>query len=111
MWIVRYLPEAEQELAGLPAREIGAMINAEKKLRAFGPQLGSPHTSAVRGVSGTLRELRPRQGKSPWRGLYRQVGVEFLIAGIGPDGETDRRGFNQAAQRALERLQKVEEAE
>ena len=37
MWIVRYLPEAEQELAGLPAQEIGAMINAERKLRALGP--------------------------------------------------------------------------
>ena len=99
----------EEELAGLPPQEIGAMINAEKKLRVLGPQLGSPHTSAVRGVWGTLRELRPRQGKSPWRGLYRQVGMEFVIAAIGPDGETDRRGFNQAAQRALERLQKVEE--
>jgi hypothetical protein len=109
MWIVRYLPEAEEELAGLPAREAAAMINAEKKLRAIGPQLGSPHTSAVVGVPGTLRELRPRQGRSPHRGLYRQVGGEFVIAAIAPDGQTDRHGFNQAAQRALERLTKVEE--
>jgi hypothetical protein len=109
MWIVRLLPEAEEELAGLPAQEVGAMNNAVNKLKAVGPQLGWPHTSAVAGVPGTLRELRPRQGRSPYRGLYRQVGHEFVIAAIAPDGKTNRNGFNRAAQRALERLQKLEE--
>jgi len=108
MWIVRYLREAEEELSGLPTREAAAMINAVKKLIAIGPQLSWPHTSAVVGIQGTLRELRPRQGRSPYRGLYRQVGDEFVIAAIAPDGQTDRNGFNQAAQRALERLQKLE---
>jgi hypothetical protein len=102
-------PQAEEELRRLPPQEISAMINAEKKLRALGPQLGAPHTSAVRGAAGTVRELRPRQGRSPWRALFRQVGSEFVIAAIGPDGKTDPRGFSQAAQRALERLHKVEE--
>lgn len=37
------------------------------------------------------------------------VWASIAIAAIAPDGETDRRGFNQAAQQALDRLQKVEE--
>lgn len=34
------------------------MINGDAKLRALGPALGYPHSSAVRGTPG-LRELRP----------------------------------------------------
>lgn len=109
MWTVRYLPEAEAELGALPAAEQAAMINADKKLQAIGPNLGSPHTSDVRGIKATLRELRPRQGRCPYRGLYRRVGQEFVIAAIGPDGETDKNGFNQAVARALARLEKVGE--
>src|SRR5689334_2380342 len=108
MWIVRYLPEAEEERDALPARERAAMINAEKKLIALGPLLPPPHSSAVRGAPG-LRELRPRGGSSPWRGLYRRIDDEFVIAAIGPDGKSDPKGFNQAAQGAMQRLEKVEE--
>jgi|SRR6266852_3032626 len=108
VWIVRYMPEAEDELGALPEPERAAMINADKKLRALGPQLGAPHTSAVLGIEETLRELRPRAGRSPWRGLYRRVGQEFLIAAIGPDAEVDRRGFDRAVRQALDRLEKVE---
>ena len=68
------------------------MIRAVEKLEAFGPQLGHPHTSAVRGAP-RLRELRPRAGRSPWRALYRRVGDVFVIA----------------ARRAGSRLDEVEE--
>ncbi len=51
------------------------------KLGAYGPLLGYPHTSAVRGAEG-LRELRPRAGRSAWRALYRQVG-ELLTGRAG----------------------------
>jgi len=73
MWVVAYLPEAEQERAVLPKAERAALINADAKLGAYGPQLGYPHTSAVRDAD-RLRELRPRAGRSAWRALYRQVG-------------------------------------
>jgi hypothetical protein len=102
------MPEAEDELTALPEPERAAMVNADQKLRALGPQLGAPHTSAVLGIEGTLRELRPRGGRSPWRGLYRRVGQEFLIAAIGPEAEHDRRGFDRAVRKALDRLEKVE---
>ena len=106
MWMVRYLPEAEQERMALPERERAALINADRKLMQLGPRLRWPHTSAVQGVKGTLRELRPRAGRSPTRALYRQVGQDFVVGAIGPDGQSDPGGFNRAAQLALERLEK-----
>lgn len=108
MWAVAYLPEAEQERSALPKTERAALINADAKLGAYGPLLGYPHTSAVRGAEG-LRELRPRAGRSAWRALYRQVGEVLVVAAIGPEAQSDPRGFARTVRRALERLAKVEE--
>lgn len=108
MWVVAYLPEAEQERSVMPKAERAALINADAKLGAYGSQLGYPHTSAVRGAEG-LRELRPRAGRSAWRALYRQIGQVFVVAAIGPEAQSDPRGFDRAVRRALERLSKVEE--
>lgn len=74
-----YLPGAERERAALSAVERNALHNAVVKLEALGPALRHPHTSAVQGVA-SLRELRPRAGRSAWRALYRQVGERFVIA-------------------------------
>lgn len=41
-----------------------------RKLEAKGVALGFPHCSAVQGASEPLRELRPRQGRSPLRPIY-----------------------------------------
>jgi hypothetical protein len=108
MWIVAYLAEAEQERAALPKMERAALINADAKLGAHGPLLGYPHTSAVRGVPA-LRELRPRAGRSAHRALYRQMGEVFVVAAIGPEAQSDPRGFDRAVRQALERLAKVAE--
>jgi hypothetical protein len=108
MWVVVYLPEAERERGALAKGERSALINADAKLGAYGPQLGYPHTSAVRGAE-SLRELRPRAGRSAWRALYRQIGQVFVVAAVGPEAQTDPRGFDRAVRRALERLAKVEE--
>src|SRR5262245_60837145 len=108
MWIVAYLPEAELERAALPKAERAALINADAKLGAYGPQLGYPHTSAVRGAQG-LRELRPRAGRSPYRALYRQMGEVFVVGAVGPEAQSDPRGFDRAVRRALDRLATVEE--
>jgi hypothetical protein len=62
----------------------------------------------VRGAE-KLRELRPRAGRSAWRALYRQVGEVFVVAAVGPEAQSDPRGFDRAVRRALERLAKVEE--
>src|SRR5580658_9567023 len=108
MWLVAYLPEAGQERAVLPNAERAALINADAKLGAFGPLLGYPHTSAVRGAD-RLRELRPRAGRSAWRALYRQVGEVFVVAAVGREAQSDPRGFDRAVRRALDRLENVAE--
>lgn len=108
MWSVRYLPEARAELGELPGAERAAVINAVEKLQALGETLGFPHTSAVRGAT-RLRELRPRSGRSPWRAFYRRVGDVLVIGAIGPEAQRDRRGFDRAVRRAVERLDEVEE--
>jgi hypothetical protein len=108
MWVVAYLPEAEDERAALPKGERAALINADAKLGAYGPRLGFPHTSAVRSAVG-LRELRPRAGRSAYRALYRQAGDVFVVAAVGPEAESDPRGFGRMVRRALERLAKVED--
>lgn len=79
------------------------MLNAVEKLRAAGPALPFPHQSGVQGVE-KLRELRPRAGRSPWRGFYRRVGDVFVIAAVGPEAESDKRRFDRAAINAISRL-------
>ena len=108
MWPVRYVPQASDELDGLPGAERAAVLNAVEKLEAIGEQLGFPHTSAVRGAVG-LRELRPRSGRSPWRVFYRRIGDVLVIGAIGPEAKHDRRGFDRAVRLAGERLDEVEE--
>jgi hypothetical protein len=105
---VLYLPEAEAEEAKLPATERAAMGNAVRKLEALGAQLGPPHSSHVLQTE-SLRELRPKAGKSPWRGLYSPVGEAFVIAAICPEAKKDSRGFDRGVENALTRLAELEE--
>ncbi|MGH3264039.1 MAG: type II toxin-antitoxin system RelE/ParE family toxin [Trebonia sp.] len=108
MWTVVYLAEAERERDALSARERNALYNAITKLQALGPDLGYPHTSAVQDAE-RLRELRPRAGRSPCRALYRQVGVRFVIAAIGPEAQHDPKRFKRACGAAAVRLGELEE--
>ena len=105
--MVVYLPDAERERDALPVTERNALYNATAKLEAVGRMLGHPHTSAVQGAP-SLRELRPRAGRSPWRALYRQVGDYFVIAAIAPEARKDPPGFARACAAAVERLDKLE---
>ncbi len=101
-------PGAEEDLANLkvPARERFAVDSAIEKLKSIGDQLGFPHSS---GVGSGLRELRPRQGRSPWRALYSRVANTMVILAVGPEAEHDQPGFDRAVQLAKERLRTVKE--
>jgi hypothetical protein len=69
----------------------------------------TPHPSDVRGSTG-LRELRPRAGRSLWRGLYQRVGPEvFVVAAIAPEAQADHRGFARAIAAATTRLGELED--
>lgn len=91
----------------MPGAERDAMAEAIEKLELFGDQLGHPHTSQVRGA-GSLRELRPRAGRSPWRAFYRRAGPIIVVGAFGPEALVDRRGFDRAVSLANERIAEVE---
>jgi hypothetical protein len=84
------------------------MLNAVEKLTVFGPALPFPHSSAIQGAE-RLRELRPRSGRSPWRGFYRRLGDLLIVAAIGPEAGVDKRGFDRAVAAAITRLAELEE--
>lgn len=90
-WTVSLHPEAEAELQRIPAAERVALLNAAQKLEALGPDLGYPHSSAVRDAN-RLRELRPRAGRSPWRGFYRRFGDVFVLPRWGRKPRLTRAG-------------------
>ena len=102
-----YHPEAEREVLALPTGEYAAMRNALEKLVLFGDRLGFPHTSQVKGAR-SLRELRPRAGRSPWRAFYRRVGDRIVIGSIGPEAHVDTAAFRRALRVAEERIDAVE---
>lgn len=97
-----YLDGVLDELRVLPIREKRAMSNALDKLTELGLELSYPHSSQVKG--STFRELRPRQGRSPWRALYQRVGSRMVVAAIAPEAQSDERGFERAIVTATQRL-------
>lgn len=108
-WAVRYHPQARAEANAVPAHERKAVDNAVDKLASLGPLLPFPHSSKVMGdPGGSLRELRPRAGRSPWRCIYERIGDVFLIAAIAPEAQKDKAGFKRAVSVAKSRLAEIE---
>ena len=73
------------------------MRQAVERLELFGPRLGFPDSSAVKGTP--FRELRTRFAGQQYRVLYLQDGAEFILF----------VGFHKTSDRDLERA--VREAE
>jgi hypothetical protein len=108
-WEVRYHPRARAEAGAVPDRESKAIDNAVDKLASLGPMLPFPHSSKVMGdPGGSLRELRPRAGRSPWRCIYQRIGDVFVIGAVGPEAQKDKAGFDRAVSSAKDRLAEVE---
>jgi hypothetical protein len=106
-YVVTWHPEAASERdASWPPEEKVAIEHAVEKLKAAGPRLKHPHSSAVQGSAGKgLRELRPRAGRSRWRPIYRRVTSDtFVIVAVAPEAQIDRGGFDAAVGRAAKRL-------
>jgi hypothetical protein len=108
---VLWHPAADAERAAISdAAERTAIQHAREKLEAVGPQLGAPHSSAIKGEGGAgLRELRPRAGRSRWRPIYRRVqpGV-FAILAVAPEAQIDKRGFDEMVRNAQRRFEELE---
>jgi hypothetical protein len=108
-WVVRYHPKARAEADAVPTQERKAIDNAVDKLASIGPLLPFPHSSKVMGdPGGSLRELRPRAGRSPWRCIYERIGDVFVIGAVGPEARKDRAGFERAVSAAKARLAEIE---
>lgn len=108
-WPVRYHPKARAEADAIPAHELKAVDNAVDKLASLGPLLPFPHSSKVMGdPGGSLRELRPRAGRSPWRCIYHRIGDLFVIGAIAPEAQKDKAGFERAVSAAKSRLAEIE---
>jgi len=79
---VIYDPDAVVELLEMKSKEEHrALLNAVRKLGELGEQLGPPHMKPLKGAPA-LRELRPRQGQSDWRAIYRRSEDFYAILAI-----------------------------
>jgi hypothetical protein len=81
---VIYDPDAVVELLTMKSKEEHrALLNAVRKLGELGEHLGPPHMKPLRASrAAALRELRPRQGQSDWRAIYRRAGDFYAILAI-----------------------------
>lgn len=84
-------------LRDLPARHRAKVRQAIERLELFGPRLGFPDSSAVKGTP--FRELRTRFAGEQYRVLYLQDGDAFVLF----------VGFHKTSDRDLDRA--VREAE
>jgi hypothetical protein len=102
-FIVLYDPDAVLDLESLKGRqERKAVFTVVDKLRMLGPDLPPPHVKSLKGESGLL-ELRPRQGSSPVRPIYRKIGNVYVILAfsVKPDKAEFVAALVAARKRAL----------
>jgi hypothetical protein len=78
-------------LSDLPARHRAKVRQAIERLDLFGPRLGFPDSSAVKGTP--FRELRTRFAGQQYRVLYIQDGKAFVLF----------VGFHKTSDRDLDR--------
>lgn len=71
-------------------------------LRDQGLALGAPYSSAIAGASFALRELRPKQGRSPLRVLYAFDPDRQAVLILGGDKGSDKRFYRRAVVSAKE---------
>lgn len=87
--------EYETWYSGLEADEQAAVINVIAKLQALGYELGAPHSSALEGTDFPLRELRPKQGRSPLRIIYAFDPDRQAVLLIGGDKAGDPKFYRR----------------
>ena len=87
--------EYEAWYRNLHATEQAAIINVVTKLRVLGYELGAPHSSALEGTDLPLRELRPKQGRSPLRIVYAFDPARQAVLLIGGDKAGDPKFYRR----------------
>jgi hypothetical protein len=104
-YAVIYDPDAVVELLAVRSKEEHrALLNAVRKLSELGERLGPPHMKPLKVEPGSsLRELRPRQGHSDWRAVYRRAGGIYAILAI-----DRRKNFASLIERAQARAERYD---
>jgi phage-related protein len=105
-FVVVFDSEAAQELAELikSKEERKAIFNALDKLRQLGPSLIPPHVKTLQDSPG-LVELRPRQGRSASRLIFRRCDELYVILAISKDHDADLDAAIAVAKARLERYE------
>ena len=100
MTVIRSTEEFRSWAQSLERREFAAVERAVELLKASGISLGAPHTSALRGTSFPLRELRPSQGRSPVRVIYGFDPNREVLLLLGGSKAAEARFYRRAIARA-----------
>jgi hypothetical protein len=87
-----------EEVKGRGDRKAVYLVLA--KLHHLGPKLVPPHMKPLKGEPG-LMELRPRQGRSHVRPIYRRRDDEFIVLAF--TVKQDKADFDAAVAAAKER--------
>jgi len=103
-YVVVFDSEAAQEFVELikSKEERKAIFNALDKLRQLGPSLIPPHVKTLQGSAG-LVELRPRQGRSPSRLVFKRCHDLYVILAVSKDHDDDLDAAIAVANTRLER--------
>jgi hypothetical protein len=77
----------------LSEEEQASVINVVTKLEVAGVGLGRPHSGHLEGTKEPLRELRPKQGRSPLRVIYAFDPRRDAVLLIGGDKSGDPKFY------------------
>lgn len=95
-WDVEYTDEFEDWWSELDAGERESVFASVGLLEDYGPHLGYPHSSDMKGSkSGKLRELRIQHEGRPYRVLYAFNPLRTGVLLIGGDKTGDDRFYER----------------
>lgn len=100
-WNVATLKPFDKWFLGLTEGEREAVRAAIRLLAEYGPTLGHPHTSDIKGSKhGEMRELRVQVGGKPFRVLYAFDSTRTAILILGGDKTGDDRWYDDNVPKA-----------
>ncbi len=87
--------EFAEWLGTLEPGELASVEVSVRRLQQAGIALGFPHSSALEGSRHALRELRPKQGKSPLRVFYAFDPKRRAVLLLGGSKAADKRLYQR----------------
>jgi hypothetical protein len=95
-WAVEYTDEFERWWGSLSEAEHESLFAGVRLIEEFGPALGSPHSSKIKGArTSHLRELRVQHEGRPYRLFYAFNPSRTALLLIGGDKTGDDRFYER----------------